>query len=75
MAFFVPSKEQSSNQKDDDYKLDINLIALAKRMNLSFIELNELRVVDLVEIGDAYYGKKDDKPREATQADIDAFFG
>lgn len=68
------SKEQSSNT-DDDYKLDINLIALAKRMNLSFIELNELRVVDLIEIGDAYYGKKDDKPREATQADIDAFFG
>lgn len=44
-------------------------------MNLSFVELNELRVVDLVELGDAYYGKKDDKPREATQEDIDAFFG
>lgn len=69
------SKEQSSNRKDDDYRLEIDLLALAKRMNLSFVELNELRVTDLVEMGDAYYGKKDDKPREATQEDIDAFFG
>lgn len=44
-------------------------------MNLSFFELNELRVVDLIDLGELYYRKKDDKPREATQADIDAFFG
>jgi hypothetical protein len=44
-------------------------------VGLSFLEMNELRVVDLLDIAKVYVGKEDDQPREATQSDIDAFYG
>lgn len=34
-----------------------------------------LRVQDLIMLARSYSGVEDDSPREATQADIDAFFG
>lgn len=50
-------------------------MALGKRMNLSFAELNELRIRDLIDLADAFFGVEDDTPRQATQSDIDAFYG
>lgn len=51
------------------------MIALAKRIGLSFTELNELRVADLFALADSYFGVKNEDSHEATQDDIDAFFG
>ncbi|WP_262362338.1 hypothetical protein [Paenibacillus senegalensis] len=43
-------------------------------MKLSFHELNEFRLRDFFEFADAYAGESNE-PQEATQADIDAFYG
>ncbi len=51
-----------------------DLLALGKRSGLTFEEMNELRVRDLVSMVESYAGAKKEGPREATQADIDAFY-
>jgi len=51
------------------------LIAIGKRTGLSFAEINEFRVSDLLEYVDIYTGHKKQESKMATQADIDAFFG
>jgi hypothetical protein len=55
-------------------RLDLELIAIGKRSGLSFSEMNELRVRDLLAYADIYIGKKEKKARMATQEDIDRFF-
>jgi hypothetical protein len=55
-------------------RLDLELIAIGKRSGLSFAEMNELRVRDLLAYADIYIGKKEKKARMATQEDIDRFF-
>jgi len=50
------------------------VLAVGKRIGLSFAEMNELRVTDLLDLARAYAGAKNDGPRMATQADIDAFY-
>jgi len=47
---------------------------IGKRAGLSFTEINELRVADLFDYVRSYIGTKDESPRQATQADIDAFY-
>ncbi|MGF9909411.1 hypothetical protein [Brevibacillus porteri] len=42
---------------------------------MSFAEINELRIMDLVDFTYLFFDKQNGEPREATQADIDAFFG
>lgn len=42
-------------------------------MDLSFEEINEFRVQDILDLADIYIGEE--KPREAAQEDIDRFFG
>lgn len=44
-------------------------------MGLSFLEMNELRVEDLLDMAGVFSGAEDSGPHEATQADIDAFYG
>lgn len=44
-------------------------------MNLSLAEMNEFRVCDLFDLGHSYFGEEDGSPKEATQSDIDAFYG
>jgi hypothetical protein len=50
------------------------LLAIGKRAGLSFSEINELRVRDLLAYADIYIGNKEQKTRMATQEDIDRFF-
>ncbi|NMB42370.1 MAG: hypothetical protein GX996_10635 [Firmicutes bacterium] len=52
----------------------LDLLALGKRSGLTFEEMNELRVRDLVGLVESYVGTKKEGPREATQEDIDAFY-
>lgn len=75
--FFPEEVEQ--NQSDDTVyeqpeRLDLTLLAIGKRAGLSFVEINELRVRDLLAYADIYTGNKEQKPRMATQEDIDRFF-
>lgn len=50
------------------------MLAIGKRIGLTLVELNELTVQDLFYLADSYTGASKDKPREATQDDIDAFY-
>lgn len=52
-----------------------DLLAIGKKAGLSFVEMNELSVSDLLDLAKSFSGVKDDTPREAEQADIDAFYG
>ena len=52
----------------------LDLLALGKRSGLTFGEMNELRVRDLVGLVESYVGTKKEGSREATQEDIDAFY-
>jgi hypothetical protein len=76
--------EAKNNQENDinieePARLDLELIAIGKRAGLSLEEINEFRTEDLLEYAEIYLefltGKRKQKTREATQADIDAFFG
>lgn len=69
------SKEQSNSSAGTEERLDISLLALGKRVGLSFAEMNELRSEDLIQLARCYAGSDEKKPREATQSDIDAFYG
>lgn len=75
-GFFAEEAEQ--NQPTDTYeqpeRLDLELLAIGKRTGLSFSEMNELRVRDLLAYADIYIGNKKQKTRMATQEDIDRFF-
>lgn len=81
MGFFVEENSQQqkqwqeSNEKPE--QLGIELLALGKRAGLSFAEINEFRTQDLLDYVRAYAGApeaKEERPRIATQEDIDRFY-
>jgi hypothetical protein len=77
MDFFPEEAEQNENNEianEKPERLDLTLLAIGKRTGLSFAEMNELRVRDLLAYADKYIGKKEKKARMATQEDIDRFF-
>ncbi len=52
-------------------------MVIAKRVGLTFDELNQMTLDEFFDYVDIWVGDNDDKsaaPRQATQADIDAFF-
>jgi hypothetical protein len=77
MDFFPEEVEQNENNEIPNEKperLDLTLLAIGKRTGLSFAEMNELRVRDLLAYADIYIGNKKPRARMATQEDIDRFF-
>lgn len=78
MGFWVEATNHSNNQESSQEfaRFDIELLAAGKRTGLSFAEMNELTAQDLLDYIKAYTGtnEKEDKPRMATQEDIDAFY-
>ena len=82
MAFFAPpsllqkSKKQS---KPFEGRMDLLILANAKKMGVSFDELALFRVRDFLEFTDIYFGEVTQQPgdqvREATQEDIDKLLG
>ncbi|PUF85758.1 MULTISPECIES: hypothetical protein [unclassified Geobacillus] len=78
MDFFAEESERKENNDtayEQPERLDLELLAIGKRTGLSFSEMNELRVRDLLAYADIYIGDKKQKTRMATQEDIDRFFG
>ena len=72
----MDNKEASGkdSQENKETATVLDLLALGKRSGLTFEEMNELRVRDLVGMVESYTGTKKEGPREATQEDIDAFY-
>ena len=68
-------KSKSNGKKPPKSNFETDLLALAKRVGLSFEELREFRMDSFFDYTAMYLGIEDDAPKEATQEDIDAFFG
>ncbi|MDP4158380.1 MAG: hypothetical protein Q8911_01265 [Bacillota bacterium] len=73
-ASFVEENKGKSKSDRDPERLDLEIIAIGKRCGLSLAEINEFRVRDLFAYARALTGESDEKPRKATQEDIDKFF-
>ena len=80
-VFFVEEAEQQTNDNESyepPERHDLELLVIGKRSGLSFDEINELTVNDLLKYVNIYVdmetGKRKQHSRMATQADIDAFF-
>lgn len=74
MAFFVPksleeNQSQNKNRENDD-KLHLVIIAMSKKMNMSFEELNQFRVRDFLETFDIFTGKSNANERNNNQINI-----
>ncbi|PAF31858.1 hypothetical protein CHI14_09395 [Paenibacillus sp. 7516] len=69
--------EEPSRVGNKESRLEIDLLAIGKRIGLSMEEMCELTCSDLIDLARSYTGQEDKKKgsREATQADIDAFYG
>ena len=68
----LPRNRASQNQNDFE-DLEITILATAKKAGLSFVELNDLRVRDYIKFMEIFTGETENKPRQATQDDIDRF--
>lgn len=78
MAFFVPPdlqlrQQRSQKRSEPVERTDLLLLSNAKKMGLSFDEVNMFRVRDLVEFTDIYFADVGDgnRLRDASQEDID----
>lgn len=83
MAFLVPEnllpQQQSRTEQSDSStdRLDLLLLVNGKRMGFSLAEMNEFRLRDFIELTNLFMGAGDQNEtvRNATQSDIDKFFG
>ena len=87
MVSFVPEnllQNQRNNERSKPFegRIDLLILANAKKMDLSFDELALFRVRDFLEFTDIYFGElkpsqrfAKDEIRNATQADIDQLLG
>jgi hypothetical protein len=69
---------ETSNLKgnsEPDKDIEIGILATAKKMGLSFEELNLFSLNDYLVFVDKWTGEESDTVRQATQADIDFFMG
>ncbi|UNL94013.1 hypothetical protein CPY53_10870 [Paenibacillus polymyxa] len=64
------------SQPTNDSHLEMDLLAIGKRIGLSFTEINDLRCQDLIDLARSFTGSdNEEETKEATQDDIDAFYG
>lgn len=66
--------KQQANDPGEVEDLELIMIANAKKAGLTLGELNEFRVRDFIKFINIYTGEAKQKPRQATQEDIDRFF-
>ncbi|GED71362.1 hypothetical protein BRE01_50640 [Brevibacillus reuszeri] len=53
----------------------MDILSVGKRIGLTFMEMNDLRIRDLFDLVKSYAGGREDEPRNANQSDIEAFYG
>ncbi len=78
--FFVPQEVLLPSPKaESPSRIDLLILANAKKMNLTFDELNLFRLRDFIEFTNIYYPPTDQEPttivKMATQDEIDDFYG
>jgi hypothetical protein len=66
-------RKKQSNIDVDFEDIELSILVTAKKAGLSFAELNDLRVCDYIKFMEIYTGEAENKPRQATQDDIDRF--
>lgn len=80
MVSFIPenllqNRRNNERSKPFEGRIDLLILANAKKMGLSFDELALFRVRDFLEFTDIYFGeleqKQGERVREAAQEDID----
>jgi len=54
--------------------MDLEWIVIGKKAGLTLQEINEFSIQDLVAYVEIYTGSDKNKPRRATQSDIDNFY-
>ena len=76
----MEQKETQESKEQNSHRIDILMLYNAKELNLSFKELNELRLKDLVAMLDIKLESFEDigtdnnnKIKKANQSDIDSF--
>lgn len=75
-AFFVraPKKQNKGTSNPENIQTDLFVFAIAKRMGMSFSELNELSLQEILDLNSIYHGKSEKTSKMATQQNIDNFF-
>lgn len=64
MGFFVPPKKLEENQqskKQSDVNVEIDLIAMSKKINVTQEELKMYSVEDFLNIYNAYFGRENNE--------------
>jgi hypothetical protein len=65
------SKEENNYSPE---RMDLEWIVIGKKAGLTLQEINEFSIQDLVAYVEIYTGSDKNKPRRATQSDIDNFY-
>lgn len=75
MPPFVTSRNKNLTNKPvpEDFNYEVSLLVMAKRMGLSFDELNMMTLQDFMDFAEMWTGDYE-ADQEATQADIDRFY-
>jgi len=76
MGFFVEGSRRNGDaiQEPSPDRIDLEWIVLGKKAGLSLAEINEFRVRDLAAYVEIFAGVELERPRAATQEDIDRFY-
>lgn len=74
MVFFVEAESNGEPGDEEPDRMDLELLAIGKKIGLSFDEINVFRVRDLIKFVRIYAGNTGENTvRQATQADFDSF--
>lgn len=69
----LQNKAKKTQKVDND--IEIGILVTAKKMGLSFEELNLFSLNDYLTFVDKWTGKEEEGTRQATQSDIERFMG
>ena len=67
--------QNKANKNIDNDDTEIGILVTAKRMGLSFDELNLFSLDDYLAFVEKFIGKEENGKRQATQSDIENFMG
>lgn len=70
----LKASQNANHQNSEPERLGLVMLVNAKKMGLSFEELNEFRVQDFIDFTNVYTGKGMSKTKIADQNDIDRFY-
>ena len=76
-AFFVTESKlkRKANKNTNADDIETGILVTAKRMGLSFDELNLFTLDDYLTFVDKWAGDSEEGTRQATQVDIDKYMG